>query len=112
MNDAELAILSIVAEDPIFGYDIQTVIEERNLRNWTNIGKSSMYYVLEKLERQGLIENTSASQADDPARRQFQITSAGFGVLQTSVADLLVQGMTGTPRLRHAPIASTAGPGS
>lgn len=89
MNDAELAILSIVAEGPIFGYDVQTVIEERNLRNWTNIGKSSMYYVLEKLERQGLIENTGASGADDPARRQYQITSAGFGVLQTSVADLL-----------------------
>jgi DNA-binding PadR family transcriptional regulator len=89
MTDAELAILSIVAEGPIYGYDIQTVIAERGLRAWTNIGSSSMYYVLEKLERQGLIASTSTARADDTARRQYRITTAGYGVLQTSVADLI-----------------------
>ncbi len=89
MTDAELAILSIVAEGPIYGYDIQTVIAERGLRAWTNIGTSSMYYVLEKLERQGLIVGTSTAEADDVARRQYRITTAGYGVLQTSVADLI-----------------------
>ena len=89
MTDAELAILSIVAEGPIHGYDIQSVIAQRGLRAWTNIGVSSMYYVLEKLEHQGLIEGVSPPLADDAARRQYRITSAGFGVLQTAVADLL-----------------------
>jgi DNA-binding PadR family transcriptional regulator len=87
MTDAELAILSIVAEGPIYGYDVQTVIAERDLRAWTNISNSSMYYVLEKLERQGLIASTGT--ADDAARRQYRITTAGYGVLQTSVADLI-----------------------
>ena len=32
MTDAELAILSIVSEGPIYGYDIQTIIAERGLR--------------------------------------------------------------------------------
>ncbi|MBN1679651.1 MAG: PadR family transcriptional regulator [Anaerolineae bacterium] len=89
MTDAELAVLSIVAEGPIHGYDIQTVIEQRGLRAWTNIGVSSMYYVLEKLVHQGLIESTGPQGAEDLARRQFRITAAGFGVLQTAVADLL-----------------------
>lgn len=89
MTDAELAILSIVAEGPIYGYDIQTVITQRGLRAWTNIGVSSMYYVLQKLERQGLIESRGAPQTEGPSRRQYQITPAGFGVLQTAVADLL-----------------------
>jgi DNA-binding PadR family transcriptional regulator len=87
MTDAELAILSIVAEGPIYGYDIQTIIAQRGLRAWTNIGVSSMYYVLEKLERQGLIESQETTEG--PARRQYRISPAGFGVLQTAVADLL-----------------------
>lgn len=89
MTDAELAILSIVAEGPIYGYDIQTIIAQRGLRAWTNIGVSSMYYVLEKLERQALIESGPGHQTEGPARRQYRITPAGFGVLQTAVADLL-----------------------
>ena len=89
MTDAELAILSIVAEGPIYGYDIQTIIIRRGLRAWTNIGVSSMYYVLQKLERQGLVESKGASIVEGPSRRQYRITPAGFGVLQTAVADLL-----------------------
>lgn len=89
MTDAELAILSIIAEGPIYGYTIQTVIAERGLRAWTNIGTSSIYYVLEKLERQGLVESEGVSEDEGEARRQYRITSAGFGVLQTAVADLI-----------------------
>jgi len=96
MTDAELAILSIIAEGPIYGYDIQTIVTQRGLRAWTNIGVSSMYYVLEKLERQGLIESKGAQHIEGAARRQYRITPAGFGVLQTAVADLL-----STPR-EHA----------
>jgi DNA-binding PadR family transcriptional regulator len=58
------------------------------LRAWTNIGVSSMYYVLEKLERQGLIES-QGQVIEGPSRRHYQITPAGFGVLQTTVADLI-----------------------
>jgi DNA-binding PadR family transcriptional regulator len=89
MTDAELAILSIVAEGPIYGYDIQTIIIQRGLRAWTNIGVSSMYYVLQKLERQGLVESKGSPRAEGPSRRQYRITPAGFGVLQTTVADLI-----------------------
>ena len=89
MTDAELAILSIVAEGPIHGHDIQTVVAQRGLRAWTNIGVSSMYYVLEKLERQGLIESQASRDGENAARRRYRITPAGFGVLQTAVADLI-----------------------
>jgi DNA-binding PadR family transcriptional regulator len=88
MTDAELAILSIVAEGPIHGYDIQKIIVQRGLRAWTNIGVSSMYYVLEKLERQGLIESEGKPN-EGASRRKYRILPAGFGVLQTAVADLL-----------------------
>src|SRR5882672_2526971 len=88
MTDAELAILSLLAEGPSYDHDLNTAIEQRGLRKWTAIGHSSMYYVLDKLEKQGLIERISESYG----HRRFQISAAGIGVLQTAVADLL-----GTP---------------
>jgi DNA-binding PadR family transcriptional regulator len=94
MTDAELAILSLLAEEPYDDHELNRLIEARGLRRWTAIGNSSMYYVLEKLTRQGLIGHTKpAGKAPDkdgePARRVYNITPAGTGVLQTAVADLL-----------------------
>lgn len=89
MTDAELAVLSIVAEGPIFGYHVQELVAERGLRAWTNIGTLSIYYILEKLERQGLITSISEPPVPEAARREYRITAAGYGVLQTAVMDLL-----------------------
>jgi DNA-binding PadR family transcriptional regulator len=92
MTDAELAILSLLAEGPYDDHELNRLIEARGLRRWTAIGNSSMYYVLEKLTRQGLISHAKpGAKAPDgePARRVFHLTPAGTGVLQTAVADLL-----------------------
>ncbi|HIP96867.1 MAG TPA: hypothetical protein EYH32_06595 [Anaerolineae bacterium] len=53
MTNAELAILSLIAEQPRHGYEIEQVIEERRMREWTEIGFTSIYYLLKKLERGG-----------------------------------------------------------
>lgn len=89
MTDAELAILSIIAEGPIHGHAIQTIIDRRGLRAWTNIGVASLFYVIEKLERQGLIESDESTAGQSVRYREFRITGAGVGVLQTAVVDLL-----------------------
>src|SRR5262245_35707003 len=92
MTDAELAILSLLAEGPSYDHELHATIEARGLRKWTAIGSSSMYYVLEKLEKQGLIEQVAGDRRDGKGPRRFQISPAGTGVLQTAVSDLL-----GTP---------------
>src|SRR5258708_833486 len=85
MTDAELAILSLLSEGPSYDHDLNDEIEVRGLRKWTAIGHSSMYYVLDKLQRQGLVEIVS----EEVGHRKFQISAAGTGVLQTAVSDLL-----------------------
>ena len=56
MTNAELAVLGLVVEQPRHGYQIEQVIEERGMRRWTEIGFSSIYFLLKKLERQKLIK--------------------------------------------------------
>jgi DNA-binding PadR family transcriptional regulator len=91
MTDAELTILSLVAEGPRYGYEIQQIIDERGLREWLTIGFSSIYYILNKLERQEMLASELRAQGTGPARKVYQITEAGRGVLQTAIADLLRQ---------------------
>jgi len=85
MTDAELAILSLLAEGPSYDHDLNTAIDARGMRKWTAIGRSSMYYVLGKLEQQGLVEQVS----EEYGHRKFAISGAGIGVLQTAVSDLV-----------------------
>ncbi len=91
MTDAELTILSIVAEGKRFGAEIQQLIEERGLREWMTIGFASVYYILSKLERQKMVRSELRPDARGPARKVYEITEAGLGILQTAVSNLLRQ---------------------
>lgn len=89
MTDAELTILSLVAEGARYGHEIQQIIDERGLREWLTIGFSSIYYILNKLEQQKLVTSELRAEGRAPARKVYQITEAGRGVLQTAISDLL-----------------------
>lgn len=77
LTPAELTILGLVIERPQHGYDLERVIELRGIRQWTDIGFSSIYYLLTKLEKRGLIHAL-----DEPAgaksRRVFEATPEGL----------------------------------
>lgn len=75
LTDAELVVLGLVAEMPRHGYQLEQVIEQRGMREWTRIGFSSIYFVLGKLEKMGLV---SAQKPVEPkAKKVFSVTGAG-----------------------------------
>ncbi len=55
LTPAELTVLGLIVEQPRHGYDLEQVIEERGIRQWTDIAFSSIYYVLAKLEKRGRV---------------------------------------------------------
>ena len=89
MTNAELAILSLVAEEPRHGYQIEQVIKERGMRDWTEVGFSSIYYLLKKLERKGLVESELMEAERGPARKVYQATPAGREAYRAAVLDAL-----------------------
>src|SRR5690606_19045728 len=91
MTETELTILSLVAEGPRYGYEIQQVIEERGLREWLAIGFSSVDYILNKLEEQGLLSSQLRPNGIGPARKVYAVTAGGSGVLQTAILERLRQ---------------------
>ncbi len=78
MTNAELAILGLVAEAPRHGYEIEQLIETRGMRNWTEVGFSSIYYILSKLEARGWIRSQRQPAAGrGPSRKVYSIEPEG-----------------------------------
>ena len=98
MTNAELAILSLTAETSRHGYEIEQVIEARGMREWTEIGFSSIYYLLKKLEKAGLVESELVpTQGRGGAKRVYQITNEGRTALHTATLDALSQPQNSYP---------------
>lgn len=79
LTDAELLLLGLVSEMPRHGYELEQVIETRGMREWTQVGFSSIYFVLGKLEKAGLV--AAETPAGTKARKTFCITPTGREVL-------------------------------
>ena len=71
-GDIRAAILTLLAEEPMHGYQIIQVISERSGGNWTP-SPGSVYPTLQQLEDEGLIEPA----ASETGRRVFALTEAG-----------------------------------
>ena len=73
-SDADIVVLSLIAEQPRHGYDLDRVIERRGYRQWTSLAFSSVYYLLKRLSERGLLEPDEGSQG---RRTVFRVTEAG-----------------------------------
>ena len=87
LTSAELLLLGLVAEMPRHGYELEQIIDTRGMREWTQVGFSSIYFVLGKLEKSGLVASEMPKGAK--ARKTFCITPSGREVLrQETIAAL------------------------
>jgi len=77
MTNAELIILGMLAEEDSYGYEIEAKIKERNIRHWADIGFSSIYYVLDKLEKHRMVVSVQRESSQGPSRRVFTISKEG-----------------------------------
>lgn len=96
MTNSELVLLSLVAECPRHGYELEKVIEERGMRNWTDIAFSSIYFLLNKLVKDGCIAaHIQPAAGRGPAKKVFTLLPAGMDVLRRGVRDGLANASPG-----------------
>ncbi|AKG44624.1 hypothetical protein SXIM_32400 [Streptomyces xiamenensis] len=78
LSAAELTLLGLLVERPRHGYELEAVITERGMREWTEIGFSSIYYLLTKLRERELIAPAGdAPPAGGKARKVYAATDEG-----------------------------------
>jgi DNA-binding PadR family transcriptional regulator len=78
LTTPDLVILSLLAERPMHGYEVNATLEERKIREWAPVSRPQIYYSLDKLTKLGLIRvGADESPAAGPERRVFETTAAG-----------------------------------
>jgi len=78
LTTPDLVILSLLAERPMHGYEVNATLEDRKIREWAPVSRPQIYYSLDKLTRLGLIRvGADESPAAGPERRVFETTAAG-----------------------------------
>jgi len=82
----DLVLLSLLAEQPMHGYQANLELERRQVQDWAGVSRPQVYYSLEKLTRLGLIAETGNREpALGPERRIFSTTAKGRAALATAL---------------------------
>src|SRR6185436_14475095 len=84
-NDAQMLVLTVLADGPRHGYAINTAIEELTGRR---LGPGSLYGALTRLEARGLIAPADGAAAPEDRHRTVQITDAGRTTLRAELEQL------------------------
>jgi len=88
LSHVAFVVLGLVSEHPCHGKDINRRIEERGMRGWTAIGKSSIYGVLKNLKERGLV-NSWVEEEDNRIVKIYQITQKGQEILKKNIYQIL-----------------------
>jgi DNA-binding PadR family transcriptional regulator len=87
----ELFILGRVSLRPTYGHEIMRTLRESRADLWVELSEKHVYYILRKLDRDGLVTATGERTGNLPARKVYAITDAGCAVLaEMMAADSLV----------------------
>lgn len=82
LTTPDLVLLSLLAERPMHGYQVNEVLESRNVRDWAGVSRPQIYYSLDKLARLELLRGVGDdSERTGPERRVFETTAAGRDAL-------------------------------
>ena len=82
----DLVLLSLLAEQPMHGYQANLELERRQVHDWAGLSRPQVYYSLEKLGRLGLIAETGDHEpALGPERRIFSTTAKGRAALASAL---------------------------
>lgn len=80
-GSTEMLILALVEDRPRHGYEIAKLIGERS-EGVLQFHVASLYPLLYRLEKRGLIKGTWVEKAGERRRRFYKLTAAGRKVLE------------------------------
>ncbi len=74
----KVVILGLLKEKPLYGYELKRIIEN-HMGDWTSIAFGSIYFALNKLNEEGLVEIESEQRVGNrPSRSIYKITEKGL----------------------------------
>jgi PadR family transcriptional regulator PadR len=80
----DLCLLAVMEEGPAYGYEMTKRLHARGL---SIVGEGSIYPLLARLEREGLVETYRAASNGGPPRKYYRPSAEGRRALAAGVAE-------------------------
>jgi PadR family transcriptional regulator PadR len=80
----DLCLLAVMEDGPAYGYEMTKRLRGRGL---SIVGEGSIYPLLGRLERDGLVETHRAVSNGGPPRKYYSLSSAGEHALEAGVSE-------------------------
>jgi PadR family transcriptional regulator len=80
----DLCLLAVMVEGPAYGYEMTKRLRARGL---SIVGEGSIYPLLGRLERDGLVETYRAASNGGPPRKYYNASAAGRRALAAGVSE-------------------------
>jgi len=80
----DLCLLAVMQEGPAYGYEMTKRLRARGL---SIVGEGSIYPLLGRLEREGLVETYRAASDGGPPRKYYRPSADGLRALAAGVSE-------------------------
>jgi PadR family transcriptional regulator, regulatory protein PadR len=80
----DMCLMSVIAEEPSYGYEMVQKLADRGLGL---ASEGSIYPILSRLQKQGMIDGYLVQSTEGPARKYYRITDKGRSALESWLAD-------------------------
>lgn len=77
MATIDLIVLGMLKKESLSAYDIQKLVEYRNISKWVKISTPSIYKKVIQLEEKGLISSHTEKDGKMPEKAVYSLTDAG-----------------------------------
>lgn len=80
-----MCLLSLLRQRPVYGYELAERLAEKNLL----VSGGSVYPLLTRLEKAGLVVSERRPSSSGPPRKYYSLTDEGLEALETGTAEWL-----------------------
>lgn len=88
MATIDLIVLGMLKKESLSAYDIQKLVEYRNISKWVKISTPSIYKKVIQLEEKGFIKSTTVKEGKMPEKAVYSLTDTGEKEFEKLMLDI------------------------
>jgi len=89
LSNAEATLLGLLSEKPMHPYQIEQEVKCRDMRFWAELSMSSIYKLLRKLEKEGMVYRKEQKSPENRLRKLYFLSPEGERALKSRIRGLL-----------------------
>jgi len=89
LSNTETALLVLLSEGPAHPYQIDKMIADRSMDEWSELSRSTIYKTLVKLEARGFARSEGSLTERNVGRKTYSLTEEGRQALEETLLEFL-----------------------